>query len=1112
MNNYFYLQAIGEDAVIKLYINTVINIKYSRDGTLWANWDYGNVKYSELTLKANTKVYFKGDNGISLNESSSYVNFRRVSGGKIIAGGNIMSLLDDGACTSTEVGGYCFNRLFKDFEGLDIDDSFILPATKLTYDCYSYMFSGCTSLTKAPALPATTLAVRCYWSMFSGCTSLKKAPDLPAKILQGSCYWSMFEGCTSLNSITCLAENISENNCTLDWVKNVSSTGTFTKSENTSDWTRGISGIPEGWNIKNIESTFKGLKFTAIENSTISLSNVGGNKPDIWYSNNTVNWTKWNYSSIELTKDSKIYFKGNNGTTFSKSTSQYSQFVMTGKISASGNIMSLLDNGACTGTEVGECCFANLFKDCKVLTTPPTLPATRLGVGCYRFLFSGCTSLTTAPSLPATNLKKECYLNLFSGCTSLTSAPSLPATTMAEHCYRNLFNGCSNLTSAPDLPATALAISCYANMFYGCSKLTTPPVLPATTLAEGCYQALFYHCTSLTTAPALPATTLAPTCYKHLFQGCTSLTTAPELNAETLVSNCYTNMFYECSKINYIKALFTTTPSAEYTSNWVNGVAASGTFVKNREATWNETGVNAIPTGWSVETYPPTTTYTLTVRGNNSRLTNGSSTNIGDATFDVSAVYAAGTSVTIGCRPKSGYRFVQWNDGNTNSERTVVVNSDITYTATVVKTYRIIAQDESVHHCNVRGTGTYDENSVAELTVVPFEGYMFSHWEDNSTDLPRYITVTEDKTVWAEAVLAPPEYTVTLQGDNCTLNGGGTYYEGTTVEISCVPNTGYYFVRWSDGNTNATRTITVTEDITLTAITAQGTSNILEIKARKGSGEYERNNIIWYLDYKGGTFLWDARVYTDFDNLTTNVEISDDRVTNISKGSSWIGDSRIYSFNMTVPRNDSDTNKEFTINISSTNRILSDSITIRVIQKPKLPVLIEDIFVSSGDVENALVTIPDNMEEVWVVYEDETLAKYTIDDCVSNYVLYYRNALGGIDLFPVTGKVIKSNDIEHLTINKKYDNRTLNFGKTNYENILTEKWQLYSGRLTDQQSKLMHHLINSTYVYLYDIQADKFTPVVITDTEMEYKTYKNNNNKMVYYTINVEASQTKYRR
>ena len=772
--------------------------------------------------------------------------------------------------------------------------------------------------------------------------------------------------------------------------------------------------------------------------------------------------------------------------------------------------ISFTDAPALPATTLEIQCYMYMFKGCK-FTTSPVLPATTLASECYFSMFENCEYLVNPPDLQATTLASACYEGMFKGCFNLKTAPALPATTLADSCYCRMFEYCRNLINTPDLPATTLEHSCYMHMFDGCTSLANAPALPATTLAYDCYREMFRDCTSLKNTPELPAETLAEGCYYYMFYRCTSITNAPDLLATTPVTNCYTYMFNGCSNLNYVKCLLKPDTN-EYTTDWLNGVSATGTFVKNKDFdNWERSG-NGIPVGWNVQNYPPTTTYTLTVRGNNSRLTNGSSTNIGDATFDVSAVYSAGTSVTIGCRPKSGYRFVQWNDGNTNSERTVVVNSDITYTATVVKTYRIIAQDESVHHCNVRGTGVYDENSVAELTVVPFEGYMFSHWEDNSTDLPRYITVTEDKTVWAEAVLAPPEYTITLQGDNCTLNGGGTYYEGTTVEISCVPNTGYYFVRWSDGNTNATRTITVTEDITLTAITAQGSSEYLEIKARKGSGEYERNNIIWYLDYKGGTFIWDARVYTDFDNLTTNVEISDDRVTNISKGSSWIGDSRIYSFDMTVPRNDSDTNKEFTINISSTNRILSDSITVRVIQKPKLPVLIEDIFVSSGDVENVLVTIPDNMEEVWVVYEDETLAKYTIDDCVSNYVLYYRNALGGIDLFPVTGKVIKSNDIEHLTINKKYDNRTLNFGKTNYENVLTERWQLYSGRLTDQQSKLMHHLINSTYVYLYDIQADKFTPVVITDTEMEYKTYKNNNNKMVYYTINVEASQTKYRR
>lgn len=658
---------------------------------------------------------------------------------------------------------------------------------------------------------------------------------------------------------------------------------------------------------------------------------------DLQYSYNKTEWTTaTNDTSIELVPDKKVYFKGTiSGYIKDKNIIK---FQATGSpLYAGGSIMSLQDGNPDETTIKYPYEFNNLFYN--------------------------CSNLIQAPELPATTLTNNCYEKMFNACTSLVKAPVLPATTLADCCYMGMFWTCTKLINAPELPATELKIGCYAAMFADCTSLVNAPALPAITLVQDCYGNMFQSCISITNAPSLPATTLAQRCYFSMFKSCTNLIKAPTLPATKPAYECYVNMFNDCKKLNYVKCLLKP-DTTSYTTNWLKGVASSGTFIKNNEANNWERSNSGIPVGWTVQNDTPT--------GSN--------------------------------------------------------------------------------------------------------------------------------------------YTLTLQGDNCTLNGGGTYNEGTTVEISCIPNTGYYFVRWSDGNTNATRTITVTEDITLTAVTAQGSSNLLEIKARKGSGEYERTNIIWYLDYKVNNFIWDARVYTDFDNLTTNFEISDARVTNISKGSSWIGDSRIYSFDMTVPRNDSDTNKEFTITITSNNGILSDTITIRVIQKPKLPVLIQDIFVSSGDVENALVTIPDTMGEVLVVYEDETLARYTIDDCVSNYVLYYRNALGGIDLFPVTGKVIKSNNIEHLTINKKYDNRTLNFGKTNYENVLTERWQLYSGRLTDQQSKLMHHLINSTYVYLYDIQADKFTPVVITDTEMEYKTYKNNNNKMVYYTINVEASQTKYRR
>ena len=144
----------------------------------------------------------------------------------------------------------------------------------------------------------------------------------------------------------------------------------------------------------------------------------------------------------------------------------------------------------------------------------------------------------------------------------------------------------------------------FIELFRNCTtiKSVSSGFLPATTLSEECYGSMFYGCTNLTTAPELPATTLVDSCYNYMFSGCTNLTTAPELPATTLVDYCYYYMFFGCSKLNYIKAMFTTRPSFTYTSNWVNGVASKGTFVKNKNATWNVTGVNGVPSGWTITT------------------------------------------------------------------------------------------------------------------------------------------------------------------------------------------------------------------------------------------------------------------------------------------------------------------------------------------------------------------------------------------------------------------------------------------------------------------------------------------------------------------------------
>ena len=148
---------------------------------------------------------------------------------------------------------------------------------------------------------------------------------------------------------------------------------------------------------------------------------------------------------------------------------------------------------------------------------------------------------------------------------------------------------------------TSISSDCFWYLFMGCTGLVSAEklLLPITTLANSCYIGMFYECTSLTVAPELPATTLAPYCYRNMFEGCTSLTKAPELPAQLLVNSCYEYMFYDCTSLNYIKCLENGRDGSRATNDWVRGVAATGTFIKNPNTTWS-TGNSGIPEGWTV--------------------------------------------------------------------------------------------------------------------------------------------------------------------------------------------------------------------------------------------------------------------------------------------------------------------------------------------------------------------------------------------------------------------------------------------------------------------------------------------------------------------------------
>lgn len=303
------------------------------------------------------------------------------------------------------------------------------------------------------------------------------------------------------------------------------------------------------------------LTFEVVEGGTINFvaTDESVSKTISYSLDNGKTWTdltsSTSYQSMggTLSAGDKVLVKGRNNTYASNDRSFYNHFASTAKVNVYGNIMSLISG--------------DNFVNNKTLT----------GINTFYRLFSDNSKLLSAKNL------------------------ILPATTLTSFCYYSMFWNCANFKTAPQLPAMTLAEGCYYQMFLDCTNLVNiSSILPAITLAQSCYSGMFDGCTSLTTAPELPATRLANSCYQSMFRGCTSLTTAPELPATTLANSCYSNMFQDCEKLNYIKAMFTTTPGTN-TTYWVNGVSATGTFVKNSAATWNVTGVNGVPTGWTIQ-------------------------------------------------------------------------------------------------------------------------------------------------------------------------------------------------------------------------------------------------------------------------------------------------------------------------------------------------------------------------------------------------------------------------------------------------------------------------------------------------------------------------------
>ena len=142
-------------------------------------------------------------------------------------------------------------------------------------------------------------------------------------------------------------------------------------------------------------------------------------------------------------------------------------------------------------------------------------------------------------------------------------------------------------------------------------------------------------------------------------------------------------------------------------------------------------------------------------------------------------------------------------------------NSKTSSTSTPITISVTAGSNGTVSHSYVNPT----TSTPTQLQVVatPNAHYHLTQWSDNGAQTH---SVGLTANVSLTASFAIDQHTISVATNNAnygTVSGGGTFDYNSTKTITATPKTHYHFEQWNDGNTNASRTITVTGDKTYTA-------------------------------------------------------------------------------------------------------------------------------------------------------------------------------------------------------------------------------------------------------------------------------------------------------
>lgn len=236
--------------------------------------------------------------------------------------------------------------------------------------------------------------------------------------------------------------------------------------------------------------------------------------------------------------------------------------------------------------------------------------------------------------------------------------------------------------------------------------------------------------------------------------------------------------------------------------------------------------------------------YSVTTSSNNPDWGNTS----GDRRVD------ANEYIEITATPNFGYRFVKWDDGNTDNPRRVLVTEVAKYKAIFEPTNMGInlylkktgsdikyRWDEEQEYGTVTGSGNYTYMEPVTISATAKEHYNFIGWDDDgngtvdSTENPREIIVDETHNI--TAIYQAEKYTITVKSNNGNYGSAKAYCgaeEGTSIAVEyrskvklvATAEPTYRLNRWSNNVGGAEQIVEVLGNATYTAEFVRNTCKI----------------------------------------------------------------------------------------------------------------------------------------------------------------------------------------------------------------------------------------------------------------------------------------------